>query len=50
MSRLKFDNSNGNNNSNKKNGKYKVKAIRNSVVYAKESKKDQLLGVYYLVL
>ena len=29
--------------------KYKVEAIRNSVVYAKESKSGYLRGLYYLV-
>lgn len=31
------------------NGKYEIKAIWNSAIYAKKSK-DQLLSLYYLVL
>ena len=30
-------------------GKYKVEAIRNSVVYAKESESGHLPGLYYLI-
>ena len=31
------------------NGKYEVEAIRDSVVYAKESESGHLPGLYYLV-
>ena len=34
---------------NDKGEKYKVKAICNSVVYAKELKSSQLLSLYYLI-
>lgn len=46
--RQKFDN--GDNNGHKNNSKYNVKAIRDSAIYAKESERGQLLGLYYLVL
>ena len=32
------------------NGKYEVEAIRDSAIYARESKLGHLLGLYYLVL
>lgn len=34
---------------NNNNKKYKVKTIRNSAVYAKQSKSSYLLRLYYLV-
>lgn len=47
-SKLEFDN--GNSNSNKNIGKYKVEAIKNSMIYVKKSEKSQLPGFYYLIL
>lgn len=44
MSSLEFDDSKG------KGGKYKVKAISDSTVYANELEKSWLSGLYYLVL
>ena len=35
---------------NDNSGEYKVEAIQNNAVYAKESESDYLLGLYYLVL
>ena len=35
---------------NNKSGEYKVEAIWDSAVYAKEVESDHLLGLYYLVL
>lgn len=43
-SRLEFDNSEGNRGSKK----YEVEIIRDSVVYARETK-SHLLGLYYLI-
>lgn len=43
-SQIEFDNGKG------KSDEYKVEAICNSTVYARESKRDHLQGLYYLIL